>query len=143
MIAMSPTISWTCPCPPSFAPALLHPLALLFYPLPLASLFYCRPMTATSFLPALAPMPLPLPPPPLLLLPYCNQINDRYEFPEELDLDFKDRCIFASEADKNVRNQYRLHRCVNCVGARCMGETFGEPRGGRVGDIRGGKLVHM
>lgn len=59
---------------------------------------------------------------PLLVLPYCNQINDRYEFPEELDLDFKDRCIFASEADKNVRNQYRLHRCVNCVGARCMGE---------------------
>lgn len=37
------------------------------------------------------------------------KINDRYEFPELLDLDFKDRKIFAPEADQSVRNLYRLH----------------------------------
>ena len=37
------------------------------------------------------------------------KINDHYEFPEELDLDFDNRKIFSSEADPNVINRYRLH----------------------------------
>ena len=41
---------------------------------------------------------------------FTPQINDRYEFPDVLDLDFEDRKIFAPEADKTVRNLYRLHR---------------------------------
>lgn len=81
--------------------------------------------------PSLCLFSLTLPPFPALL-----QINDRYEFPEELDLDFKDRCIFASEADKNVRNQYRLHRCELC-GDEMRGGTAGDPRAGTAGDICG------
>ena len=52
-------------------------------------------------------IPPHLPPHCLLFTP---QINDRYEFPDVLDLDFDDRKIFAPEADKTVRNLYRLHR---------------------------------
>ena len=37
------------------------------------------------------------------------QINDRYEFPEVLDLDI-DNCKYLSEnVDRSVRNKYRLH----------------------------------
>ena len=37
------------------------------------------------------------------------QINDRYEFPEELDLDAGDGRFLAEDADRSVRNLYRLH----------------------------------
>jgi len=37
------------------------------------------------------------------------KINDRYEFPELLDLDSKDIHIFGPEAPTNVSNQYKLH----------------------------------
>ncbi|KAG1672785.1 hypothetical protein FOA52_002773 [Chlamydomonas sp. UWO 241] len=38
-----------------------------------------------------------------------TKINDRYEFPDELDLDFDDRRLFSPTADKSVRNLYKLH----------------------------------
>lgn len=37
------------------------------------------------------------------------QINDRYEFPDELDLDAGDGRFLAADADRSVRNLYRLH----------------------------------
>ena len=37
------------------------------------------------------------------------QINDRYEFPEELDLDIEDGKYLSENADRTVRNKYRLH----------------------------------
>ena len=37
------------------------------------------------------------------------QINDRYEFPEELDLDIEDGKYLSENADRTVRNNYRLH----------------------------------
>ena len=37
------------------------------------------------------------------------QINDRYEFPEELDLDAGDGRFLAADADRSVRNLFRLH----------------------------------
>jgi hypothetical protein len=44
--------------------------------------------------------PTPRPPPP-------PQLNDRYEFPEELDLD-RDNYL-SRNADRGVRNLYKLH----------------------------------
>ena len=50
---------------------------------------------------------------------YCNnclsliagalQINDRYEFPDELDLDVDDGKFLSPDADRSVRNLYKLH----------------------------------
>lgn len=37
------------------------------------------------------------------------KINDHYEFPEVLDLDFENRKIFSDESDPNVLSRYRLH----------------------------------
>ncbi len=37
------------------------------------------------------------------------QINDRYEFPDELDLDVGDGKFLAPGADRSVRNLYKLH----------------------------------
>lgn len=37
------------------------------------------------------------------------QINDRYEFPDELDLDVDDGKFLSPDADRSVRNMYRLH----------------------------------
>ena len=37
------------------------------------------------------------------------QINDRYEFPEVLDLDIDDCKYLSENADRSVRNKYRLH----------------------------------
>ena len=37
------------------------------------------------------------------------KIHDRYEFPEELDLDVGDRKYLVPEADKSIRNKYKLH----------------------------------
>ena len=40
------------------------------------------------------------------------QINDRYEFPLQLDLDRDDGKYLSPDADRNVRNLYTLHRSV-------------------------------
>lgn len=45
----------------------------------------------------------------LTILFVAAQINDRYEFPEELDLDAGDGRFLAADADRSVRNLYRLH----------------------------------
>ena len=37
------------------------------------------------------------------------QINDRYEFPDELDLDLEEGKWLSENADKSVRNLYKLH----------------------------------
>lgn len=41
---------------------------------------------------------------------FALQINDRYEFPLQLDLDRDDRKYLSPEADTRVRNLYTLHR---------------------------------
>lgn len=38
------------------------------------------------------------------------QINDRYEFPLQLDLDREDGKYLSPDADRSVRNLYTLHR---------------------------------
>lgn len=38
------------------------------------------------------------------------QINDRYEFPLQLDLDKENGKYLSPEADRSVRNLYTLHR---------------------------------
>ncbi len=46
-----------------------------------------------------------------LLLPTSFvQINDRYEFPLELDLDREDGKYLSPDADRLVQNKYTLHR---------------------------------
>jgi ubiquitin carboxyl-terminal hydrolase 7 len=42
---------------------------------------------------------------------YCLpwQINDRYEFPLQLDLDREDGKYLSPDADRSVRNLYTLH----------------------------------
>ena len=39
----------------------------------------------------------------------CLQINDRFEFFEELDLDRENGKYLAGTADRSVRNLYKLH----------------------------------
>lgn len=41
---------------------------------------------------------------------FVMQINDRYEFPLQLDLDRDDGKYLSPDADRNVRNLYTLHR---------------------------------
>jgi hypothetical protein len=41
------------------------------------------------------------------------QINDRYEFPLQLDLDRDDGKYLSPDADRSVRNLYTLHRSVD------------------------------
>jgi ubiquitin carboxyl-terminal hydrolase 7 len=41
--------------------------------------------------------------------PFFRQINDRYEFPDELDLDVGNGKYLSPNADRKVRNRYRLH----------------------------------
>ena len=36
------------------------------------------------------------------------QINDRYEFYDELDLDFDDGALLSKNADRSIRNKYKL-----------------------------------
>lgn len=43
-------------------------------------------------------------------LPFLLQINDRYEFPLQLDLDRDNGKYLSPDADRNVRNLYTLHR---------------------------------
>jgi hypothetical protein len=38
------------------------------------------------------------------------QINDRYEFPLQLDLDREDGRYLSPDADRSIRNHYTLHR---------------------------------
>jgi hypothetical protein len=38
------------------------------------------------------------------------QINDRYEFPLQLDLDRENGKYLSPDADRSVRNLYTLHR---------------------------------
>lgn len=40
---------------------------------------------------------------------FALQINDRYEFPDELDLDHEEGKYLSENADRSVRNLYRLH----------------------------------
>ena len=44
------------------------------------------------------------------------QINDRYEFPLQLDLDRENGKYLSPDADRSVRNLYTLHR----FGAWCL-----------------------
>lgn len=37
------------------------------------------------------------------------QINDRYEFPDQLDLDVENGKFLSPNADRSVRNLYKLH----------------------------------
>ena len=46
----------------------------------------------------------------LNILWFIMQINDRYEFPLELDLDREGGKYLSPDADKSVRNLYTLHR---------------------------------
>ncbi|PHT46462.1 Ubiquitin carboxyl-terminal hydrolase 12 [Capsicum baccatum] len=41
---------------------------------------------------------------------HATKINDRYEFPLQLDLDRENGKYLSPEADKSVRNLYKLHR---------------------------------
>ena len=46
----------------------------------------------------------------MIELPFAlSQINDRYEFPDELDLDVEDGKWLSENADRSVRNLYKLH----------------------------------
>lgn len=45
-----------------------------------------------------------------IILELIVQINDRYEFPLELDLDRDDGKYLSPDADRSVRNLYTLHR---------------------------------
>lgn len=45
-----------------------------------------------------------------LLILACPQINDRYEFPLQLDLDRDGGKYLAPDADRSTRNLYTLHR---------------------------------
>jgi len=67
---------------------------------------------------------LPSPPP---------QINDRYEFPEELDLDAGAGKYLSKAADRSVRNLYRLHSVLVHSGGVHGGHyyAFTRPDGSR------------
>lgn len=52
------------------------------------------------------------------------QINSRYEFPEELDLDRDDYKYLSENADKTVRNKYRLHSVLVHAGGIHGGHYF-------------------
>ena len=83
---------------------------------PLSPSHRCRPALA------LTPRLSLTPPPPRL------QINDRYEFPDELDLD-RDNYL-SRGADRNVRNVYKLHSVLVHSGG-VHGEQMGLPGGPR------------
>lgn len=52
------------------------------------------------------------------------QINDRYEFPEMLDLDIQDRKYMSATADAGVRNLYCLHSVLVHSGGVHGGHYF-------------------
>ncbi|CAA3018740.1 ubiquitin carboxyl-terminal hydrolase 12-like isoform X1, partial [Olea europaea subsp. europaea] len=43
------------------------------------------------------------------MLNYMRKINDRYEFPLELDLDRDNGKYLSPDTDRSVRNLYMLH----------------------------------
>lgn len=49
----------------------------------------------------------------------CLQINDRYEFPLQLDLDREDRKYLSPDSNRSVRNLYSLHRLFIVVKHQC------------------------
>jgi len=58
------------------------------------------------------------------------QINDRYEFPLQLDLDREDGRYLSPDADKSVRNLYTLHRFlfIYCISAFVISYTVDSDR---------------
>lgn len=54
----------------------------------------------------------------------CMQINDRYEFPDQLDLDVEDGKFLSPDADRNVRNLYKLHSVLVHSGGVHGGHYF-------------------
>ena len=52
------------------------------------------------------------------------QINDRYEFPDQLDLDVEDGKFLSPDADRNVRNLYKLHSVLVHSGGVHGGHYF-------------------
>jgi hypothetical protein len=49
------------------------------------------------------------------------QINDRYEFPLQLDLDRENGKYLSPDADRSVRNLYTLHRfAAKAVSSVCL-----------------------
>ncbi|GKA37430.1 ubiquitin carboxyl-terminal hydrolase 12-like protein isoform X2 [Tanacetum coccineum] len=53
------------------------------------------------------------------------KINDRYEFPLELDLDRENGKYLSPDADKSVRNLYTLHRVTKEDLKRALEEQYG------------------
>lgn len=62
---------------------------------------------------------------------YQSQINDRYVFPEMLDLDIDDRKYQADSADRSTRNLFRLHSVLVHSGSTHGGHyyAFSRPDG--------------
>jgi ubiquitin carboxyl-terminal hydrolase 7 len=52
------------------------------------------------------------------------QINDRYEFPDELDLDVENHKYLAPGADHSVRNVYKLHSVLVHQGTLNQGHYY-------------------
>eukprot|EP00899_Mesostigma_viride_P017736 jgi/Mesvir1/25964/Mv20952-RA.3 len=52
------------------------------------------------------------------------KINDRYEFPQELDLDIDNRKYLTQDADPSVRNLYELHSVLVHSGAVSGGHYY-------------------
>lgn len=46
----------------------------------------------------------------------CSQVNDRYEFFDELDLDMENGRLLSPNADHTVRNLYKLFAVLVSVG---------------------------
>lgn len=63
--------------------------------------------------------------PPTAFKPLTDrQINDRYEFYEELDLDAGDGKYLSPSADRSTRNLYRLHSVLVHSGGVHGGHYF-------------------
>lgn len=96
-------------------------------PLDIAS--KCPSLALVMLKPHLPPSRPPLCPPAL-----CHQLNDRYEFPQELDLDREH--YLSRNADRGVRNLYKLHSVLVHSGGvhggwRCVREAGGRHCGMR------------
>lgn len=48
------------------------------------------------------------------------QINDRYEFPVQLDLDRENGKYLSPDADRRVRNLYTIHRLLVVILFVCL-----------------------
>ncbi len=56
------------------------------------------------------------------------QVNDRYEFYEELDLDVGDGKYLSPDADRSKRNKYRLHSVLVHSGGTHGGHYYAYSR---------------